>query len=133
MGIFHVFKIVQMVPNRLKHLIYDFMNNGKCDPHDFITDDELKRSCWTARSKYQDHCEKKKKLEMSNKSDHKLEAILNNIVTVNRLKQKNNRVVGEGCLSLIWQSWNSWIVPKCNWRLSKEEISEKQLQRNVKK
>ena len=38
---------------------------------------------------------------MSNKSDHKLEAILNNIVTVNRLKQKNNRVVGEGCLSLI--------------------------------
>ena len=39
--------------------ICDFMNNTKCDPHDLLTHNELRRSCWNARSKYQCHCEKK--------------------------------------------------------------------------
>ena len=69
------------------------MKNTNSDPHNFIIDDELRRICVRARSKYQEYCEKKKQLEASSVSDQKLEAILNNIATVNRLKQETLQTI----------------------------------------
>ena len=73
--------------------IYDFMKNTNSDPHNLIIDDELRRSCVRVRSKYQEYCEKKKQLEASSVSDQKLEAILNNNATVNRLKQETLQTI----------------------------------------
>ena len=32
MGVFHIFEIVQMVPNRAKHLIYTYASEAQADP-----------------------------------------------------------------------------------------------------
>ena len=75
--------------------IYDFMNTANCDPQDFIMDDELRRSYLNARSEHYIKIIPKRKKNWKRQiyQIHKLDAKLNYIATVNRLKQETFQTI----------------------------------------
>ena len=71
--------------------LYNFLTNFNSNPHDFVIDDELRKSCVSPKAKYREHCKQKKK-EKSNEINKK-GGVLSSMEMVKRLKQELHQII----------------------------------------
>ena len=95
MGVFQVFKIVQMVPNRAMHHIYDKLLSEDVKCYDFVITPNLRKSSMLASKRYEDDLEKQKAERTNMENSLKRKAMLDELETIKRRKQETEQIVKE--------------------------------------